>query len=207
MVYAIELSFTTKQITSVDNMLTRLEDLCDYYDCMEKYHITETRGEKYNYDTIYVFSCTFDCDTKDPIAETIYSQSDRNETSSISSIPEIPEFPKFPEIPEIPTIQQFLKEVKKIKHLHVDSIINETYKPIIIYMSPHYLRSIPKDQRKQYIEEQRQRSYTETDYLILKEFVHEISKYNKEFVEENNKRFIVSYDEYLNMTKQSKKGR
>ena len=68
-------------------------------------------------------------------------------------------------------------------------------------MSPHYLRTISKDQRKQYIQEQRQRSYTETDYLILKEFVHEISKYNREFVEENNTRFIISFDEYLKMTK------
>ena len=198
MVYAIELSFTTKQITSVDNMLTSLDNLCDYYDCVEKYHITETRSEKYNYDTIYVFSCKFEADidtyddTDDSMTRTIYSQSDTTDTPSVLPIPEIP---------TIPTIQQFLKEVKKIKHVHVDSIINETYKPIVIYMSPHYLRTISKDQRKQYIQEQRQRSYTETDYLILKEFVHEISKYNREFVEENNTRFIISFDEYLKMTK------
>ena len=49
MVYIAELSFSTKKTKNVGSTLKFLDELCDYHNCIEKYHITETKGKKYNY--------------------------------------------------------------------------------------------------------------------------------------------------------------
>ena len=66
-------------------------------------------------------------------------------------------------------------------------------------MSPYYLRTMCKEERNDYIINQKKRRYSETDYFILKQFTSELSKYNKEFVKENSNKFSMSYDEYLKM--------
>lgn len=55
----------------------------------------------------------------------------------------------------------------------------------VLYMSPYYLKNMPKENKKSYIIAQRNRSYFESDYMILKEFTNELSKYNNEFVEKH----------------------
>ena len=41
----------------------------------------------------------------------------------------------------------------------------------ILYISPHYLRNMMHEDRSNYIKTQRSRSYSETDYMILKNFI------------------------------------
>ena len=75
---------------------------------------------------------------------------------------------------------------------------NDTIKCNVIYMSPYYLRKMPKEERRSFITQQRTRSYSESDYMIMKQFTKEISKYNNEFVE-NKLQFQISYSDYLKL--------
>ena len=177
MVYVVEISFSTKANKSVQTLVEELDDLCCRYNCIEKYHLTETQDRKYNYNTIYVYSCKFDANTN---MDTNTQYTATNDISDVTN---------------------FLKQIKKYKYYSVDTICMEDVKTDIIYLSPHYLRShMDKTERTKYIENQRRRSYSETDYMILKPFVSELSKYNKEFIDEHRNQLKIAYDDYLKMS-------
>jgi hypothetical protein len=95
-------------------------------------------------------------------------------------------------------ISNFIKDVKKNRKFKIDMIRNEDIICDVIYVSPYYLRNMMYEERANYIKNQRQRSYSETDYLILRQFKKELSEYNENFVV-NNKNFIMSYDAYIKM--------
>jgi hypothetical protein len=170
MVYIAELSFTTKKTKNVDGTLKYLDELCDYYNCIEKYNITETKSKKYNYETLYIYTCKF-------------QDNDDNTVDNTNII----------------RFSDFIKDIKKNKDFNIDIITTDDIRCNIIYMSPYYLRTMCKEERNDYIINQKKRRYSETDYFILKQFTSELSKYNKEFVKENSNKFSMSYDEYLKM--------
>lgn len=170
MVYIIEISFIAKKVASVECVLSELTKLGDWYNCIEKYHICESKSKKYNYDTVYVYTCKFNDE-----------QDNSNNINCIYNFSE------------------FIKEIKKRKIYNVDIITNEDIKCDIIYVSPYYLKNMMYEERNEYIKTQRNRSYSETEYLILKQFKNELSKYNNDFVEKNASRFNMSYDKYLNL--------
>ena len=168
MVYLIEISFTTKGNSEISSLISRIEELCIVYTCMDNYHITEPRNEKYPNEHFYIFSCRFDIE---------------NKTNNISEI------------------NNFIKEIKRNKKLNVDIITNEDIKCDLLYVSPYYLKNIMcSDARKKYIETQRRRSHSETDYMILRQFRNELSKYNDTFVNGNDN-MIISYETYLGIIK------
>ena len=169
MVYIAELSFTTKKTKNVDGTLKYLDELCDYYNCIEKYHITETKLKKYNFETLYIYTCKF-------------SDYDDNKADKNNII----------------LFSEFIKDIKKNRDFNIDIITTDDIKCNIIYVSPYYLRNMMcREERKDYIINQKKRRYSETDYFILKQFTSELSKYNSEFVNENSSKFNISYDEYL----------
>ena len=177
MVYVVEISFSTKANKSIQSLVDELDELCCLYNCIEKYHLTETEDVKYNYNTVYVYCCKFELESN------METETQTTHASNISSF------------------TKFLKQLKKYKRYSVDAICMEDVKTDIIYLSPHYLRShMDNTERKKYIESQRARSYSETDYMILKPFVGELNKYNKEFVDEHSNQLKISYDDYLKMT-------
>ena len=47
MVYIIEISFIAKKVASVECVLSELTKLGDRYNCIEKYHICESKSKKY----------------------------------------------------------------------------------------------------------------------------------------------------------------
>ena len=169
MVYIAELSFSTKKTKNVGSTLKFLDELCDYHNCIEKYHITETKGKKYNYETIYIYTCKFN-DNADGKRD----------------------------INDIITFSNFIKDIKRHKDFNIDSITKDDIIFNILYVSPYYLRNMMcNEERKDYIKNQRKRRYSETDYFILKQFRSELLKYNDEFVKDNSKKFNMSYEEYL----------
>ena len=174
MVYVVEISFCTKKTPYVDKTLYKINEICDRYECIDNYHIVETLGEKYNHDSIYVINCSFDSESEDVNEDNIYYH--------IQFI-------------------EFLKEVKKNKEYNIDMVMNNNDNVVdcnVLYMSPYYLKNMPKENKKSYIIAQQNRSYSESDYMILKEFTNELSKYNNEFVEKHLK-FKISYKDYLSI--------
>jgi len=69
-------------------------------------------------------------------------------------------------------MNEFLKTVvnKYKKRLYVDSIY-EIEKNNLIYASPYYMRLMEKDQQDNYKERRKTRSYSDTDYYILREIL------------------------------------
>ena len=96
-------------------------------------------------------------------------------------------------------INNFIKTIKKYKNVTIDTVQDENNITNILYVSPYYLKTMMYEERDEYIMKQRKRRYSETDYLILKEFKSEISKYNSEFVMNNNDKFNMSFNDYLKM--------
>tara|TARA_Y100001980_G_C14446706_1_gene231494 strand:- start:118 stop:639 length:522 start_codon:yes stop_codon:yes gene_type:complete len=167
MVYIIEISFSTKKNSKIQSLLNDLNEIANKYNCIEKYHITETKEKKYNYETIYIFCCKFN------------SENDNKHN--------------------IMNINNFIKTIKKYKNVTIDTVQDENNITNILYVSPYYLKTMMYEERDEYIMKQRKRRYSETDYLILKEFKSEISKYNSEFVMNNNDKFNMSFNDYLKM--------
>ncbi len=104
-------------------------------------------------------------------------------------------------IKNIKNFKNFIKTIKLNKNLHIDLIMEDTIKCNITYVSPYYLKSKMYKEKKYYIENQRKRAYSETDFIIMKEFIKELSKYNNELIEKNKPYFHISYDEYLKRVK------
>ena len=56
MIYIVELSFSTKKMSSIDTVLKMLDEICIKYNCIEKYYFSENKEKKYNYESIYILS-------------------------------------------------------------------------------------------------------------------------------------------------------
>tara|TARA_B100001093_G_C26364045_1_gene815804 strand:+ start:242 stop:664 length:423 start_codon:yes stop_codon:yes gene_type:complete len=69
-------------------------------------------------------------------------------------------------------MSEFLKVVvnKYKKRLYVDSIY-EIENNNLIYASPYYMKLMEKDQQDNYKERRKTRSYSDTDYYILREIL------------------------------------
>ena len=66
----------------------------------------------------------------------------------------------------------FLKEIieKYKKKIYIESIY-EVEKNSLIYASPHYIQIMEKDQRENYINKKQTKSFTETEYFILRDIL------------------------------------
>lgn len=66
----------------------------------------------------------------------------------------------------------FLKEIieKYKKKIYIESIY-EVEKHSLIYASPHYIQIMEKDQRENYINKKQTKSFTETEYFILRDIL------------------------------------
>lgn len=181
MVYVVEITFNTKRCKSPLEALQSLDELCNKYECLDHYHITETRDRKYNYDSVYVYTCKFPDDE------------DSNDTNSLDT-----------NIYNNINLTSFIKKVKSNKQYSIDVVFRDFVKLDIIYVSPYYLRNMMHENRKDYLTRQRERSYSESDYFILREFKHELSKYNAEFVKKNESKFTMSYQDYLTILEGTK---
>lgn len=180
MVYVVEISFSTKRTKCVEKTLHNIETISDRYECINNYHIVENLGKKYNYDNIYVVNCSFESECE---SESVSGNGNANGNAIYYNINFI----------------DFLKEIKKNKEYNIDMIMNnDTMYCNVIYMSPYYLKNMPKEERRSFITQQRTRSYSESDYMIMKQFTKEISKYNNELVE-NKLQFQISYSDYLKL--------
>ena len=66
----------------------------------------------------------------------------------------------------------FLKEIieKYKKKIYIESIY-EVEKHSLIYASSHYIQIMDKDQRENYINKKQMKSFTETEYFILRDIL------------------------------------
>ena len=191
MMYVIEVSFSTKRVSSVDTMLKQLDALSSRYNAIEQYHITESKSQKYNLETIYVYCCKFDTSDIQHQQHQQHQQYQQHHSD----------------------IDKYVKAIKNTRHCYIDMIRDDTIRSRILYVSPYYLKSMNSNEKTAYLTNQRQRSYSETDVQILRHLESEVTKYNKEFSVEslireptsftslNNNASVMSYEEYLEITK------
>ena len=93
---------------------------------------------------------------------------------------------------EIKNMTICINEIRNIKKINLDCIFEENTNYRLIYASKYYLQTIEKDSVSNYKKFHRERSYSETDTLIL----NSINNKNKSnTISSNNS--IMSYEEYL----------
>ena len=178
MVYVVEISFSTKSNKNVKGLADNLHVLCNKYNCIDKYNITETQEEKYNYNSVYVYCCKFDSDENDSNNE------DENNSNNLF------------------TFTEFLKQIQKHKEYKIDTVFEEDVKINVLYMSPYYIRNnMEKKDRSEYIKSQRARRYSETEYVILKSLMKKLIKEDHTKTYNYGENFNMSYNDYLNMLK------
>ena len=93
---------------------------------------------------------------------------------------------------EIKNMTICINEIRNIKKVNLDCIFEENTNYRLIYASKYYLQTIEKDSVSNYKKFHRERSYSETDTLIL-DSINNKNKSNT--ISSNNS--IMSYEEYL----------
>jgi hypothetical protein len=93
-------------------------------------------------------------------------------------------------------IVKFLREIKTISNVYLECVYRDNISCDIIYASKFYLKNMEKSYQQQYIENKRVRSYSETEFEILRA-IQSIFKNNKNFFK--NEHPPKTFDEYLKM--------
>ena len=93
---------------------------------------------------------------------------------------------------EIKNMTMCINEIRNLAKVSLDCIFEENNKFRLIYASKYYLQTIEKDSVLNYKKFHRERSYSETDTVILDSIKN---KNRSNTVSKGNN--IMSYDEYL----------
>jgi|TARA_Y100000992_G_C21273573_1_gene498472 hypothetical protein len=86
-----------------------------------------------------------------------------------------------------------MNEIRNIKKISLDCIFEENNNYRLIYASKYYLQTIEKDSVSNYKKFHRERSYSDTDSIILKS----IDNKNRSHTISGDSNNIMSYDDYL----------
>lgn len=97
---------------------------------------------------------------------------------------------------EIKNMTICINEIRNIKKVNLDCIFEENNKYRLIYASKYYLQTIEKDSVSNYKKFHRERSYSETDSIIL----NSIDNKNRSYTISGDSNNIMSYDDYLKIT-------
>jgi hypothetical protein len=92
-------------------------------------------------------------------------------------------------------IVKFLRQIKTISNVYLECVYRDNISCDIIYASKFYLKNMEKGYQQQYIENKRMRSYSETEFEILKA-IQSIFKNNKNFFKNDPPK---TFGEYLKM--------
>lgn len=89
-------------------------------------------------------------------------------------------------------IVKLLRQIKTISNVYLECVYRDNISCDIIYASKFYLKNMDKFYQQKYIENKRIRSYSETEFEILKA-IHSIFKNNKNFFKNDAPKTFVEY--------------